>query len=82
MSVDTLTITDSTTREELIAHVNDLEEEIHELETTITALRSEIEELRLAPEQRLRLEESADLMAEQGRIHNTPHAKRQWIDGK
>lgn len=82
MSVDTLTITDSTTREELIAHVNELEEEIHELETTITDLRSEIEGLRLAPEQRLRLEEAADLMAEQGRIHNTPHAKRQWIDGK
>ena len=29
-----------------------------------------------------RLEQAADLMADAGRIHNTPHAKRQWIEGK
>ena len=27
-----------------------------------------------------RLRETADLMADLGRIHNTPQAKRQWID--
>jgi hypothetical protein len=29
-----------------------------------------------------RLAEAADLMADMGRIHNTPKAKADWIDGK
>ena len=80
--IDTITITDSTTREELISHVNNLEEEIQELQTKVSDQRSEIEELTLAPVQRVRLEEAAELMVAQGRIHNTPYAKQQWVNGK
>ena len=79
--IDQLVITDMTTREELIARVNDLDEEIQRLKAKIRKQKLEIEDLSLAPEQQERLEESADLMAELGRIHNTPHAKQQWTDG-
>jgi hypothetical protein len=86
-------ITDATTREELIARVNDLDEEVQKLETSIdeevqkleTSIKDkdqEIEDLRLAPKQRERLEEAADEWAAWGRIHNTPHAKAQWVAGQ
>ena len=61
-----MNITESTTRYELIARIRDLE--------------AKIEELKRAPDQR-KLREAANLMAELGRIHNTPHAKYQWILG-
>jgi hypothetical protein len=75
-------ITDATTREELIARVNDLDEEVQKLETSIEDKDQEIEDLRLAPKQRERLEEAADEWAAWGRIHNTPHAKAQWVAGQ
>ena len=78
---DDFAITDVTTREDLIARVNDLDEEIQKLETKIEDQEQEIENLRLAPEQRTRLEEAADEWAAWGRIHNTPQAKAQWIAG-
>jgi phage host-nuclease inhibitor protein Gam len=76
-----MTITDATTREELIAQINDLDEEVQKLETKIEDQALEIEDMRLVPAQRGRLMEAADLMAELGRIHNTPHAKFQWAKG-
>lgn len=59
--IDDFEITESTTREELIVHVNDLEEEIQRLLERLT--------------------EAADEEAARGHIHNTPHAKLQWIKG-
>jgi hypothetical protein len=79
--IDQLSITDSTTRSELIAYTTGLEDEIKELEAKIKDQKSEIENLALAPQQLERLTEAADLMAELGRIHNTPHAKYRWISG-
>jgi hypothetical protein len=79
--LDSFEITDTTTREELIARVNDLDEEIQKLETSVEDENQEIEDLRLVPEQRRRPEEAADEWAAWGRIHNTPHAKAQWING-
>jgi len=67
-------ITESTTREDLISRISDLDEEISKLE-------AEIENLSLFPAQRERLVEAADLMADAGRIHNTPIAKADWIAG-
>ena len=61
-----MNITESTTRYELIARIRDLE--------------AKIEELKRAPDQR-KLRETANSMAELGRIHNTPHAEYQWILG-
>ena len=81
MKLDHITITDSTTREELIAHVNDLEEEVQQLETRIEDKNSEIESLRMAPEQRERLVRAADMMVDKGIIHNTPACKLAWING-
>lgn len=80
-SLDIFEITDATTREELIARVNDLDEQIQKLETSIEDKNREIEDLTLAPKQRERLQEAADEWAAWGRIHNTPHAKQQWVDG-
>jgi hypothetical protein len=79
--IDQLSITNSTTRNELIAYVTGLEDVIEELETKIQDQKSEIENLTFAPQQLERLTEAADLMAELGRIHNTPHAKYRWISG-
>ena len=79
--LDNFEITDATTREELIARVNDLDEEVQKLKTSVEDKNQEIEDLRLAPKQRERLEEAADEWAAWGRIHNTPHAKAQWISG-
>ena len=67
-------ITESTTREDLISRISDLDEEISKLE-------AEIENLSLFPAQRERLVEAADLMADAGRIHSTPIAKADWIAG-
>ena len=79
--LDYFEITDATTREELITRVNDLDEEVQKLKTSIDDKNKEIDDLRLAPKQRERLEEAADEWAARGRIHNTPYAKAQWIDG-
>ena len=66
-------ITNSTTRDELIA-------QIHRLNVEVEDQAQKIEELVSAPV-KMKLREAADLMAELGRIHNTPHAKNQWIIG-
>lgn len=76
-----LTITESTTREELIERINDLEEEVAVLETRNEDLSQQVEDLSLSYDQKDRLEEAADLMADLGKIHNTPYAKRRWADG-
>ena len=81
MKFEALTITDSTLREEMIAYVNDLEEEVQRLETKIEDQNQEIEDLRLAPQMKERLSAAAELMASLGCIHNTPHAKAQWTNG-
>jgi hypothetical protein len=78
---DDFEITDSTTREQLIARVNDLDEEVQTLETKVEDQEQEIENLQLTHTQRARLQDAADEWAAWGRVHNTPAAKRQWIDG-
>ena len=46
-------------------------------------LVGELEERdRLLYSQRDKVRQMADLLAEQGVIHNTPHAKWEWIRGK
>ena len=60
---------DSMTHEDLIACIDNLEKETREMEATIEG-------------QKQRLTEAADLMAELGRIHNTPHAKAEWLAGR
>lgn len=82
MALDHLQITDSTTRDELITYVNELEEETQRLETKIEDQKQEIEDLALSPQQFERLAEAADLMVATGRVHNTPKAKADWIAGK
>ena len=69
--------------DDLLALINDLDEErkqlrgsAEEAEEETCSLREKVDALES------RLLEAADLMAEQGRIHNTPHAKRHWIDGR
>ena len=62
------TVTDVTTREELLDYIYDLE--------------NEIEALELVPQQLERLEEAAEWAVERGVIHNTPSAKYRWIAGK
>lgn len=79
--IDVFTVTDATTRKELISRLNDLDEEVQQLETKVEDQKQEIEDLQLAPNQINRLVEAADIFADLGRIHNTPTAKRQWIDG-
>jgi Mg2+ and Co2+ transporter CorA len=74
-------ITDSTAREKLIAYINELEKENQRLEERIVDKNSEIKSLRMAPEQRERLVQAADLMADKGIIHNTPACKYAWING-
>jgi hypothetical protein len=56
------------TREELEFCVYDLDEESGKLRATIEG-------------QNRRLAEAADLMVDLGRIHDTPHAKHQWVTG-
>lgn len=69
--------------DDLLALINDLDEERKQLrdstekaEEEACSLKEKVDALKS------RLLEAADLMAESGRIHNTPHAKRQWIDGR
>ena len=81
MVVGDFVIDETTSREELIACIQDQQEEIENLESKIDAKDQEIEDLALAPEQRARLAEAADLMADMGRIHNTPKAKADWAAG-
>ena len=81
MVVGDFVINETTTRDELIACIQDQQEEIGILESKIDAKDQEIEDLALAPEQLNRLAEAADLMANLGRIHDTPKAKADWIDG-
>jgi len=80
--LDDFTITDATTREELIARVNDLDEEVSRLETEVEDKQQEIADLALTPVQQARLAEAADLLADLGRIHPTPQAKADWIAGR
>ena len=75
-------LTDSTTREDLIARVNDLDEEIARLETKTEDMQCEIDGLSLTPQMLNRLIEAADVMADLGHIHNTPAAKASWAAGQ
>ena len=77
--IDPLVITESTTRKELLVYISGLEDEVQELEIKIE--NQKLKNLALAPKQLDRLTDAADTMAELGRIHNTPHAKSQWISG-
>jgi hypothetical protein len=79
--LDPFRITDSTTRDELIARIDDLDEEVARLETQAREQAQEIEDLSLTREQKDRLEEAAEMMAAAGRIHPTPYAKRRWAEG-
>ena len=95
ITIGEYTITDLTTREELIEHLCDsqqevgrledevdrLEDEVGRLEDKIKLKQQEIEDLSLAPAQLDRLAEAADLLADQGRIHPTPAAKQAWVAG-
>ena len=56
-------LTDSTTREDLIARVNDLDEEIACLETKTEDMQCEIDGLSLTPQMLNRLIEAADVMS-------------------
>ncbi len=53
----------------------DSELEIEELKEEIQALS--LKNAKLTAQ----LREAADVMAEIGKIHNTPYAKRQWVEG-
>ena len=79
--IETLRVTESTTRDELIMHIDNLEEEVQQLETTIQDQKSEINALAITPGQLNRLAEAADFAAAHNVIHNTPHAKFQYIQG-
>ena len=81
MVLDDFVISEKTTREELIERIDILDKHIENLDSELDARDQEIEDLRLAPEQQARLAEAADLMADLGRIHPTPKAKADWIDG-
>jgi len=85
----TITITDSTTREDLIALVTKLDMTIDDLEDTVIRLENriadmveELERPRPTPEQEERLAEAAELLAESGRIHNTPFSKAAYVAGE
>jgi len=82
MSFDKLEITDYTLRDDLLSYITDLEEEVEKLERLVREKEHEIADLCLAPEQRDRLEEAAEMMAAQGYIHNTPAGKARWIEGR
>lgn len=51
---------------------------IDDFKKLITSLCEERNKLAEAMESRL--DEAADILVAAGRIHNTPHSKRQWID--
>ena len=80
--LETFTITYSTTREELIERIADLDEEIEQLKTKVEDQQQEIADLALVPEQLDRLAKAADLLADLGKIHPTPQAKTNWIAGR
>jgi hypothetical protein len=52
---------------------DELLDKVEELELDLKEANADIEKLTA------KLEEAADVMAESGRIHSTPHAKYQWI---
>lgn len=79
--IEQFEITEATTREDLIGRINTLDEEVIRLTLSVEDQAQEIDEINAAP-LRIRLEEAADLMAELGKIHNTPQAKRNWIEGR
>ena len=80
-TLDKLEITEHTDRDLLLAYINDLEEVNNRLQETIQDKDLEIESLSIGPAQQRRLEEAADLMADLGKIINTPWSKRRWIEG-
>ncbi len=63
------------TVEELTTEIEDLQEQLREEREANAQLQTDLDGMRE------RLEEAADLMAETGRIFNTPYAKRQWVEG-
>ena len=81
MHIGDFEITDLTTQGELVDQLKAQHDEIKRLETRVENQEQEIEDLSLAPEQIDRLAEAADLMAELGKIHNTPAAKANWAAG-
>lgn len=66
------------TIEELREQITDLQDKNTKLADEVTDLENELDEHKGEQE---RLEQAADLMAELGRIHNTPKAKYDWIHG-
>ena len=81
MRIGNFEVTDLTTHGELVEHLEIQQDEINRLETRIEDQNQEISDLSLVPEQRARLAEAADLMAELGKIHDTPAAKTTWASG-
>jgi hypothetical protein len=82
MRIGDFEVTDLTTYEELVGQLEVQQYEIERLETRIEDQNQEISDLSLAPEQMNRLAEAADVMADLGRIHNTPSAKANWASGQ
>lgn len=81
----------SMTNEQLIAELEERDEDIATLETEKEQLQddndklsAEIEDLRdqavSVERMRERLEEAVDLAVAAGKCHDTPHARRQWVE--
>jgi hypothetical protein len=80
--LDSFTITDATTRNELIDRINDLDEEILKMDIVIGSQEQEIASMSLSPVQLGRLAYAADIFVDQGIIHNIPATKLNWIEGR
>jgi hypothetical protein len=77
-----ITITDTTSREDLLAIIRDLDDERQKLHDGWETASREAEEFSTRVcEMESRIEQAADILAAQGAIHNTPYAKARWIAG-
>ena len=81
MQIGDYTITGQTTRDYLIEIMQSQQQEIERLEDQVECLQVENSSLALAPAQRARLADVADLLADQGKIFNTPQANADWTAG-
>lgn len=66
------------TEEEMKERIEELEDQVSDLDEAL--VKAEVDQIKM-DHYRNKLEEAADLMALYGLIHNTPHAKREWIEG-
>ena len=82
MQIGDYTITDCTDRAELITIAQQQQQEIERLEDQVESAQIQIENLSLTAVQRAQLAHAADLLADQGRIFNTPQAKADWAAGR